>query len=261
MSSVMFFKIVAFVFGTFFGSFANVCIYRIPQERSIVFPSSYCPFCMNRIQFWDNIPLLSYVLLAGKCRRCAVYIPFRYFAVELLMGISSLLLFIKYGFGIEYLVYFAFTFTLIVVSFIDLKHRIIPNSFTFPGIVIGLVLSYVMSHSDIEWPVNFYGSVIGILAGGGSLLVVGFLYSVIAKREGIGMGDVKLLAMFGAFFGWKAAFFAIFIGSVLGLLISIPIIISKRSSLKYPIPFGPFLAVGLVTYVWIARDFLDRLFP
>jgi len=257
----IFYSIVVFVFGAMFGSFANVCIYRMPRNQSIVFPPSHCPFCKSRIAFYNNIPLFSYLILTARCRECGVFIPFRYFAVELLTAVSALLLYTTYGFGLLLIVYFIFVLGLIISSFIDLEHRIIPNLITFPGIAIGLTMSYVLSHSSIPWPVNFTGALIGIAVGSGSLLVVGYFYTLITGREGIGLGDVKLLAVFGAFFGWQGAFFAIFLGSILGLIASIPIIIAKKSGLKYPIPFGPFLSLGLIIYVWFAKSIFDVFMP
>ncbi len=261
ITNEMFFNIAAFIFGSFFGSFANVCVHRIPKRQSIVFPPSHCPFCKSKIAFYDNIPLVSYLILLSKCRHCGVFIPFTYFAVELITAVSCLLLYIKYGFSLSFFIYFAFILSLIVMSFIDLKHRIIPNSITFPGIAAGLILSYILSHSDLNWPVTFKESLIGLAVGGGSLLLVGYAYTIFTGREGIGLGDVKLLAMFGAFFGWKGAFFAIFIGSVLGLVSSLPYFLIKRSSLRNPIPFGPFLSLGLITYYWFAKDYLDKFLP
>ena len=260
MSNETFFRICAFMFGCIVGSFANVCVYRIPLGKSIVFPSSHCPFCQTKIHFYDNIPLLSYMILMGKCRHCGVYIPFRYFAVELITGLSSLFLFIKYGFNPIYLIYFFFVTALIIISFIDLKYRIIPNVISIPGVFIGLVLSLLFSYTSLDWPTGFKGSILGILVGGGSLFIVGTVYAFITGRDGIGFGDVKLLCMFGAFFGWKGAFFSIFLGSVLGLCVSLPLIFIKGKSLKYPIPFGPFLSAGLVIYVWFGRFFLERIF-
>jgi len=257
MTQTVFFEIVAFVFGAIFGSFINVCIYRLPKGESLVYPQSRCPFCKTKISFYDNIPLLSYLFLCAKCRHCGIHIPFKYFFVEALTSVCAGLIYLKYGFGFLFFAYFAFLASLIIISFIDLEHKIIPNSISIPGTIIGLLLAFVLSYSSIPWPVDLKEAFIGMMFGGGSLLIVGTVYSFITGREGIGFGDVKLLAMFGAFFGWHGAFFAIVIGSMLGLLISLPIVIAKKTSLKYPIPFGPFLSLGLIIY-WVCGDFLGR---
>ena len=255
-----FFTIAAFIFGAIFGSFLNVCICRMPLGQSIVFPTSHCPFCKTRIRFYDNIPLISYIMLRGKCRDCGVFISFRYFTVELLTAVCAALMFARYGFSPLFLIYFGFVSSLIVISFIDLQHRIIPNSISIPGIFIGILVSTLLSYSELPWNTDFKGAILGIAVGGGSLWATGFLYSLVTGREGIGFGDVKLLAMFGAFFGWRGAFFSIFLGSILGMAVGVPVAIAKRKSLKYPIPFGPFLVLGLIIYIWFAKSLLD-IFP
>jgi leader peptidase (prepilin peptidase) / N-methyltransferase len=259
MSEFMFYRIASFIFGAMFGSFANVCIHRIPLEQSVVNPGSRCPFCKTKISFYDNIPILSYIILRARCRHCGVYISPRYFVVELLTAISALALFAKYGLGPEFFIYFFFVLSVIIISGIDLEHRIIPNVISLPGIVIGILLSWLLSYTGIPWENDLVGSLIGIAVGGGALWGVGYLYSVLTGREGIGLGDVKLLAMFGAFFGWKGAFFSIFVGSILGGLVGVPLALIKGRSLKYPIPFGPFLVAGLISYLWFARDLLENL--
>lgn len=201
MAEEIFFAIAAFIVGACIGSFVNVCIYRLPRNESVVSPPSRCPYCRSKIAFYDNIPFVSYIVLLGRCRHCGIYIPFRYFAVELMTAFASMLLFIKYGFGPLYVIYFALAASLIAITFIDIRHRIIPNEISILGTIIGLVLSVLLSYQGSEWPVTLKDSVIGSIAGGGSLLLVGSLYSLITGREGIGLGDVKLTAMFGAFFG------------------------------------------------------------
>ena len=254
------FTIFSFFFGAIFGSFNNVCIHRLPKGESIVFPPSRCPYCKTKIAFYDNIPLISWIILRAKCRHCGIFIPFRYFLVELLTGVASLMLFLKYDFSTLFFIYFAFVCSLIIISFIDFEHRIIPNSISIPGAILGLFFAFVFSHSSIPWEVTLRESIVGLLIGGGALLVVGWGYSFLTGRDGIGFGDVKLLAMFGAFFGWKGAFFSILLGSTLGFTVSLPVIIAKRKNLKYPIPFGPFLAMGLVIYFWFAKNFFDKFF-
>ena len=258
MSEELFFNISVFLFGSFFGSFANVCIHRLPLDQSIVYPSSRCPFCSTKISFYDNIPILSYLLLLARCRHCRVFISIRYFVVELMTATTALLLFAKYGFSHHFFIYFALVLSLIILSFIDLKHRIIPNSITFSGVFLGLFFAFVFSSASMPWPVTLKSSLLGVLVGGGSLAFVGLAYTALAGREGIGYGDVKLVAMFGAFFGWEGAFFSVFIGSILGLALSLPQIVFRKKTLKYSIPFGPFLSMGLVIYIWGMKTFLDN---
>ena len=236
--------VFGFIFGTVVGSFLNVCIHRLPQGQSIILPSSHCPHCKTPIHFYDNIPLLSFALLRGKCRACHAPISWRYPLVEFLMGFFSVILLVRYGISTLYLVYFAFFASLTLVSFIDLPHRIIPDVISLPGILIGVVISLL--HPQL----SFKDSLIGVLVGGGSLYVVASVYHLVTKREGMGGGDVKLLAMIGAFIGWKGVLFTIlcssFIGSVVGVTL---MLISSKADSKYAVPFGPFLSLGAVIYV------------
>ncbi|HNR14379.1 MAG TPA: prepilin peptidase [Thermodesulfobacteriota bacterium] len=234
---------LAFIFGTIIGSFLNVCIYRLPQETSIVFPGSHCPRCGQPIRFYDNIPLLSYLILAGKCRYCRASISFQYFLVEMASGIFSLLVFLHFSLS-EYFVYFGFIASLLVVTGIDLKHKIIPDVISLPGIVIGFACSFVLPR------ITYVDSLLGIALGGGTLLTVSVVYYAVTKTEGMGGGDIKLLAMIGAFLGPKAVVAVIFISSCVGSLIGIGIILLKGKDRKYAIPFGPFLALGAVIFVF-----------
>jgi leader peptidase (prepilin peptidase)/N-methyltransferase len=233
-----------FVFGTIVGSFLNVCIHRIPQEKSIVMPSSHCPRCKSPIRFYDNIPLVSFIVLRGRCRSCQAPISFRYPLVEFLTGLFSVIFLVRYGISPLYLIYFAFFASLLLISFIDLSHRIIPDVISLPGILIGLVISLFHPQLSIK------NAFIGVLIGGGSLYLVASVYHVITKREGMGGGDVKLLAMIGAFIGWKGVLFTIlcssFIGSVVGVIL---MLISAEADSKYAVPFGPFLSLGAIIYV------------
>jgi len=233
-----------FAFGTIVGSFLNVCIHRIPQEESIVTPSSHCPSCKTPIRFYDNIPLVSFICLRGRCRACQAPISWRYPLVEFLMGLFSLVLLLRYGISLFYVIYFALFAALTLVSFIDLTHRIIPDVISLPGIIIGVLIS--LFHPQL----SITNSLIGVLVGGGSLYVVASVYHLVTKREGMGGGDIKLLAMIGAFIGWKGVLFTIlcssFIGSVVGVTL---MLISSEADSKYAVPFGPFLSLGAVIYV------------
>jgi leader peptidase (prepilin peptidase)/N-methyltransferase len=228
------------VFGALIGSFLNVCICRIPKAESIVTPGSHCPLCKTPIRFYDNIPLVSYFLLRGKCRHCNNPILLQYPLVEGVTALSSFLLFIRFGISWNYLFYFAFMASLIVITVIDLYHQIIPDVISLPGIGIGLFASLILSQ------LTFLDSLIGVLLGGGSLFVVATFYHWLFKREGLGGGDVKLLAMIGAFLGWKAVILTIFLSSLIGSITGIIIILAKGKDFKYAIPFGPFLSLGAV---------------
>ena len=189
-------NIFSILFGAMVGSFLNVCIARLPKEESIVWPGSHCPLCRKPIKFYDNIPLVSYLLLKGKCRQCRGSISLQYPLVEGITALSSLLLIIKFGPSLSYLIYFAFVAALIVITVIDLYHQIIPDVISLPGIGVGLLASLIIPQ------ITFLNSLIGILLGGGSLFLVATVYRWLFKREGMGGGDVKLLAMIGAFLGW-----------------------------------------------------------
>ncbi|MEW6377604.1 MAG: prepilin peptidase [Thermodesulfobacteriota bacterium] len=232
--------IISIVLGAIVGSFLNVCIFRLPKEESIITPGSHCPHCKNPIRFYDNIPLVSYLLLMGKCRHCHGTISFQYPLVEGMTALSSLFLFIKFGPSLNYLLYFSFVAALIVITVIDLYYQIIPDLISLPGIGVGLLGSLIIPQ------ITFINSLIGIILGGGSLFGVATLYQWLFKREGMGGGDVKLLAMIGAFLGWKAVILTILLSSLIGSLTGIIIMVLKAKNFKYAIPFGPFLSLGAV---------------
>jgi leader peptidase (prepilin peptidase) / N-methyltransferase len=233
-----------FVLGAIFGSFLNVCIYRLPREKSIVTPGSSCPHCEKPIAFYDNIPLLSYLILRGKCRHCGIKISIRYAAVELLTAVLYTLLFSVYGLSLELAVALLFVTVLIVVSFIDLDFRIIPDILSLGGLLVGAGFSFlrgpVFDYVDAFW---------GIILGGGVLWAIASTYELLRKREGMGGGDIKLLAMIGSFCGIKGVLFSLVSGSLLGSLVGIPLMIIKHADTKYALPFGPFLSFGAMLYV------------
>jgi len=232
--------VVSIIFGAMVGSFLNVCIHRLPKEESIVRPGSHCPKCKTPIRFYDNIPLLSYLLLGGKCRHCKAPISIQYPIVEAITALSSFFLFITYGVSLSFIYYFSFVAALIAITVIDLYHQIIPDVISLPGIVIGLLGSLVIPQ------ITFWSSLIGVISGGGSLFLVATVYQWLFKREGMGGGDVKLLAMIGAFLGWKAVILTILLSSFIGSIIGITVMLIKGKDFKYAIPFGPFLALGAV---------------
>ncbi len=240
-----------FLLGCCVGSFLNVCIYRLPQDLSIVAPRSCCPQCRAPIHGYDNIPLVSYLLLRGKCRNCGTQISWRYPLVEALSGGFAVALFVKCGFGFGFFSYSAFTAALLVITFIDLDHRIIPDLISLPGIGIGFLLSF------FEPSLSVKDSLIGLVAGGGSLYLVAVAYEALTKREGMGGGDVKLLAMIGAWLGWKAVLFTIFFASLSGTIIGGGAMLAQKQGRHSAIPFGPFLAFGALAYLFFGPQLID----
>lgn len=250
MSSMVYFNVFAFIFGAVVGSFLNVCIFRLPERRSIVFPPSHCPHCGYNIRPLDNIPILSYLLLGGKCRQCREKISPQYPLVELLNGLLTLFLFMRFGFSLPFLLLFIFSCALVVITFIDLEHQIIPDVISLSGIVIGFAASFFLP--ELGWK----SSLIGIVAGGGSLLLVAYGYEFFTKREGMGGGDIKLLAMIGAFLGWKSVPFVILTGSLAGSIIGISVMAAQKKDSRLAIPFGPFLAFGALLYIFFGEQLI-----
>jgi len=236
-----------FVFGLVLGSFLNVVISRLPAGGSIVSPRSRCPACGTPIRWYDNIPVLSFLLLRGRCRRCAVRIPWRYPLVELLMGGLSVALYAKFHLLLGAL-YLPFVAALLAVAFIDLDHRIIPDRISLPGILFGLAASFVTPL------VSWQEAALGALFGGGGLWLVAWGYAALRGHEGMGGGDIKLLAMIGAWLGWPCLPFVVFAGSALGLVGGVGAMIQQRRGGKTVIPFGPFLVMGAYLYLFFRAD-------
>jgi len=244
------YALFALVFGMVAGSFLNVCICRMPKDESVVSPPSHCPRCSYQIKWYDNIPLLSYLLLRGKCRGCGTHISLQYPLVELINGILTLLLFLRFGLTLDFAALFLFCSALVVITFIDIEHQIIPDEISLPGIVIGFALSfYLNGHGWLD-------SIIGILLGGGTLYLVAFGYHRLTGKEGMGGGDIKLLAMMGAFLGWKAVPFIIFTSSLTGSLVGVSIMLLKKKDSKLAIPFGPYLAFGALLYIFYGQPLI-----
>jgi leader peptidase (prepilin peptidase)/N-methyltransferase len=244
----------AFIFGLCIGSFLNVCIYRLPAAKSISHPRSSCPSCGELIRVYDNIPVLSYMILRGRCRFCREPISLRYPVVEILCGLFALITFIKYGLTLEALVYFTFIASLLVITFIDIDHQIIPDVISLPGIPIFFIASFGLP--DIK----YLESLLGILVGGGSLLLVAWTYNLITKKEGMGGGDIKLLAMIGAVIGWKGVLFTIFVASAVGTISGMLVMLKTGKGRKLAIPFGPFLAIGGIAYIFFGPQLIEWYF-
>lgn len=259
-------ELFIFILGTVFGSFLNVCIYRLPRNESIVFPPSRCTSCNSRIKPYHNIPVFAYLYLRGKCSECGEKISPFYPSVELISGILAFLLYTRYGFTIDFIFYSLLAFALIAITFIDLEHMIIPNIITFPGIAAGVFFSMIKTEwslmpdilkaidlsniAGIISSVPVFSSVFGMILGGGILFSIAYVYQLLRKVEGMGMGDVKLLAMLGAFLGPGGVVFIIFVSSLLGTLVGITLMIRNKGDLKYAIPYGPFLSLAAIIFMF-----------
>ncbi len=232
--------ILTFLVGAIIGSFLNVCIYRLPRKESIVFPFSHCPHCKKLIPFYFNIPILSFLILRGKCKQCKGSIHFQYPLVELANALGYLYIFSAFGYGWNSVIYALLFSALLVVTFIDLMHKIIPDSITLPGIGIGILAASTVL------PPGFVNSLIGLFLGGGLFYLIAVL-----SRGGMGGGDIKLIAMIGAFLGWQNVLLTIFVGALVGSLVGIFLMIFRGKGRKYAVPFGPFLALGaVVSILW-----------
>ena len=252
-------QIIVFIFGLIVGSFLNVCIYRLPRSLSIVRPASACPRCNATVKPWDNIPVASYILLGGKCRNCGSPISLRYPFVELLNGILYLAVMTFFGPGWHVLFLFMLVSAFIVITFIDLDFQIIPDSITLPGVVIGLIAaSFLLPDPFLTRAtgiVGFKNSLIGMALGAGLYYLIAVL-----SRGGMGGGDMKMMAMVGAFMGWKAIFLTTFIGSLTGSFIGIFLMVAKGKGRKTKIPFGPFLALGAIATLFYGNVILNWYF-
>ncbi len=267
--------LLVFVFGAMIGSFLNVCIYRIPRNQSIIFPRSRCSSCRKYIRWYDNIPLLSYILLKGKCRFCNRKIPFRYFIVEFITGLSFLMLYMNFGFTHKFWIYGILTSGLIVASFIDLDLQIIPDSVSLGGLGLGFLLSIFIPglHNQLTWQKGFIDSILGALVGAGliySVINLGnlglFLVRQVAislkrhsywrkklKRyrhikESMGFGDLKLMGMLGAFLGWKMILIVFLLAPFLGFPVGLYLRLKKNIDF---IPYGPYIALAsFIVMMW-----------
>lgn len=254
MSAIFFLLIL--LLGLAVGSFLNVCIYRLPEGKSIFFPPSHCPLCNKKIKFYDNIPVLSFILLKGRCRFCGSKISVQYPLVELLTAFLFVGAYIWQGLSLGFLSTIVLGCLLIIVFFVDLKHRIIPDVITLPGIVIGLGFAFFSPG------IKILDSFLGILIGGGVLYLLAILGELLFKKESMGGGDIKLAAMLGAFLGWQKLFLIFFLSALLGSIIGVLAIrFSSKVKEHRTIPFGPFLALAsFAALFWgekIIKAYLD----
>ena len=248
-----------FIFGAVFGSFINVCIYRIPLGRSIIQPPSHCPFCGRRVRWFDNVPILSYAILMGKCRDCGRRIPLRYLFVELLSALSGVVLTRFFLIGPVFFLYWIFILALIAVSFIDLETQEIPDVITLPGILAGIiVVTLLKAIGNGTYIDAFRHSFLGILAGGGVMFLMGFFGEMIFKKEALGGGDVKLMAMVGAFLGWKMVILTFFTAPFFGAGVGIFMRLKFKSEV---IPYGPYLAIASIISLLWGEGIISYFFP
>lgn len=231
---------LVFVLGLIIGSFLNVCIYRIPRGQSIVFPPSACPSCGRRLTALELIPVAAFIALRGRCRGCGTSISRRYPLVELMTGILFLMVFWKFGFGAATLKWWVLFSVLLTLSMIDLEFQLIPDLISLPGVVAGILLNY--SH----WAPALFGALLGYAVVTAVILL---------SRGGMGWGDAKLLAMIGAFLGWRGVMVSLFGGSLLGSVVGIILLTSRRIDRKTPMPFGPYLSLGALIFFFIQGSF------
>ena len=267
----LYFQGVSLVLGLLIGSFLNVVIARLPLDRSVVSPPSHCPTCGHGIRPYDNVPVLSWLILRGRCRDCKSPISSLYPTIELLTGLLGWLLFRRLIPGPDaldlphaagFLVMLVFVAMLVAETYIDLRHTIIPDELSICAAPFGIGAALLLGWLDYPAAVPWRQSVLGAFFGGGSLLAVMGLYWLVRRREGMGMGDAKLLAMIGAFLGlWPAVPFVIFVSSVIGAMVGVPVTLLRRGGLSLALPFGPFIAVAAVVYVLHGPELMERWFP
>jgi leader peptidase (prepilin peptidase)/N-methyltransferase len=226
--------------GLIVGSFLNVCIYRLPRRESVNWPGSHCTACNRPLSWYENVPIVSWLVLRGRCRTCGERISVVYPLVELITGVLFVAGYAIYGWTPMLAVRLAFACAMVVLFAIDLRHHLLPNVITVPGIVIGFLLSLFL-------PPGWKASLIGLIAGGGVLFAIAEGYYRLRGVEGLGMGDVKMLSMIGAFLGWKLMLVTLILGSFAGSLIGVGVIALGRGGMKAALPFGTFLAVGALT--------------
>ena len=249
--------IFVIILGALWGSFANVCIIRIPQGKGVVVGRSFCVKCNKKIQWFDNIPIISYLLLKFKCRNCKTKISFQYFLVETISLINFLVLYLIFGLSLTTLFLIILSVVFLIIFFIDLKHYIIPNSLTYSMMILGFIKSFVPNLDPI-FP-NFLNSLIGGLLGYGIIWSIIYFYRQFKKKEGMGLGDAKLFAVVGFWFGWISIPFVVFLSSIIALLSVLPDLLRSSKKLSSQIPFGPFIILGTIIYLVFQDNFVKLL--
>lgn len=269
--------IVIGVFGAIIGSFLNVVIHRVPVEESIIFPNSRCPSCSTVIAFYDNVPVLSYLLLRGRCRSCKTHISARYPAVELLTALLYVAVVWRQGLTAALPFDLVFVSAMVALIFIDAEHMILPNVITYPGIVFALVARVVIPYllgrpyfDDLGplmdgvlrdfplWAASLTGGLLGALIGGGSLWLMGWTWEKLRGVEAMGLGDVKMMFMVGAYLGWRLTILTIFLGVMSGSVIGIGLMMrQKEKNMQMLLPFGVFLGIGAIAALLFGTDIVQ----
>jgi len=233
------------------GSFANVCIYRLPLNKQIVTGRSFCPKCKKKINWYDNIPLISFILLEGKCRKCKKEISIKYLLVELISGISFVFIFLNYNNYLEIAFLQVLVIIFLIIFFIDLKHFIIPDSLNFSLIILAISKNFIPnfeSNFESNFTYDLNQSIVGGILGYFVIWIIIFLYKKIKNLDAMGLGDAKLMAGIGLLFGWKSIPFVLFVSAIIGLISVIPSLINKTKNLRTEIPFGPYIIVSTIIY-------------
>jgi leader peptidase (prepilin peptidase) / N-methyltransferase len=268
-------SVFVFLFGACIGSFLNVCIYRVPREMSVVVPRSHCPQCNRMIAWYDNIPLLSYILLRARCRHCGTHISARYVLVELLVAVLFLLAWLKFDFSADtsralglaavtdwklVVVYWLAISGLVLGTFVDFEHMIIPDRVSLGGIVTGVALSALLPalHDAATVKDSVFASALGAAVGWGSLWAVAIVGQLIFRKEAMGFGDVKLLGAIGAYLGWRGVLFAIVGSSFVGSMVGLILVFSGKKELQSRIPYGPYLALAAIVWMYWGPALWDR---
>ena len=242
---------IAALFGALIGSFLNVVILRLPDHtQSIVYPASHCPRCASPLHWYENIPIISYLCLRGKCSHCKVPISLQYPLVEIMMALLAAALMYTFQLSIATAGYFLFSAALLVIIVIDIHHQIIPDVISLPGIILGVLFSLVSP------TVTWQSSLIGLLVGGGILYAIAFFYTLLRKIDGMGGGDIKLLAMIGAWLGWQSLPFVIFASSLSGTFVGLIAMFYQKKGGQTRIPFGPFLSIAALVYTFYSDNIL-----
>ena len=244
--------------GGLWGSFANVCIYRLPLNRGVALGRSYCIKCKKQINWYDNIPIISYLLIEGKCRKCKKKISFQYPLVELLSILTFVIIYFFYGITFTTILLIALSLTFLIIFFIDLEHFIIPNNLTYPMMILGFVKSFDPNLNSL-FP-NYVNSLIGGFFGYGIIWLIIYFYKVFRNKEGMGLGDAKLIAVIGFWFGWISVPFILFSSSVVALISVVPSLLNKSKKLSSEIPFGPFIIIGCILYIILIEQYKNLLF-
>lgn len=261
-----FFGTLSFFWGACIGSFLNVCIYRIPRDESVVHPGSHCPSCNQPIPWYCNIPIIAWLMLRGKCKNCRTSISARYIGVEILTAVLFLLTWLKFDFvsssrplGLSAIhhpaivpVYWLVIMGIVLGTFVDFEHMIIPDRVTIGGMILGVILSMLVPslHNATGWLHGLIQSATGLAVGFGSLWAVAVLGEFAFKKEAMGFGDVKLMGAIGAFFGWEAVLFTLIVASFSGTIIGVGLIIANKKAMQSKIPFGPYLSLGVLVWMY-----------